>query len=165
MRKTFLAVCVLAVLIMASCRPTDMAIPNTPVPSTHSVSPLPTPIAPQVLPAATPEMPPSPVSTPITASGIHFTATIGPTCPGPERPGQVCTQPYAGLFSVMDNTGAEVMRVTTDQNGQATIDLPPGEYTLTPKIEGRFPSGAPAAVTVLSGQYVEVSVELDTGIR
>ena len=99
------------------------------------------------------------------ASGIHLTATIGPTCPGPERPGQVCTQPYQGLFVVTSNTGAEVTRATTDQDGKATIDLPPGNYTITPKVEGRLPSGAPTAVTVLSGQYVEVSIELDSGIR
>jgi hypothetical protein len=90
---------------------------------------------------------------------------IRPTCPGPERPGQICTQPYQGLFIVTNNAGAEAARATTDQDGKATIDLPPGNYTITPKVEGRFPSGAPAAVTVLSGQYVEVSIELDSGLR
>jgi hypothetical protein len=99
------------------------------------------------------------------ASGIHLTATIGPTCPGPERPGQVCTQPYEGLFVVTNSAGTEVARATTDQNGKATIDLPPGDYTITPRVEGRFPSGAPATVTVISGQYVEASIELDSGIR
>jgi len=161
MRKIILTVSVLAVCAVASCRPT-----LAPTPSVNPTSPLPTSVAPQSLPTATLELPPSPVSTPATpASGIRLTATMGPTCPGPERPGQVCTQPYEGLFVVTDNAGAEVARVTTDQNGQAAIDLPPGDYTLTPKIEGRFPSGAPTAVTVLSGQVVEVSVELDTGIR
>ena len=99
------------------------------------------------------------------ASGVRLTATIRPTCPGPERPGQICTQPYQGLFIVTNNAGAEAARATTDQDGKATIDLPPGNYTITPKVEGRFPSGAPAAVTVLFGQYVEVSIELDSGIR
>ena len=57
------------------------------------------------------------------------------------------------------------MRATTDQDGKATIDLPPGSYIVTPKVEGKFPLGAPTGVTVLPGQYVEVSVGLDTGIR
>ncbi len=57
------------------------------------------------------------------------------------------------------------MRATTDQYGKATIDLPPGNYASAPKVEGKWPSGAPTAVTVLPGQYVEVSVGLDTGIR
>jgi hypothetical protein len=99
------------------------------------------------------------------SSGIRLTATVGPTCPGPERPDQVCTQPYEGLFVVTDGSGAEVARTTTDQTGQAMIDLPPGDYTVTPKIEGRFPSGAPAVVSVSAGQYVEVQIELDSGMR
>ena len=161
MRKTFLAICLLVILVMVSCRPAGTSLPSTPVPSIQSVSPLPTPFAPQVVP----EVPLSPVSTPIAASGIHLTAAISPTCPGPERPGQVCTQPYQGLFVVTDDDGVEAARAATDQNGQATIDLPPGNYTITPKIEGKWPSGAPATVTVPAGQYVEVSIELDSGMR
>jgi hypothetical protein len=98
-------------------------------------------------------------------SGILLTATIGPTCPGPERPGQVCTQPYEGLFVVSEDSGAEVARFTTNQNGQAVIDLLPGAYTITPEIKGRFPSGAPVKATVVDGQYVEVAIELDSGMR
>ncbi|HSD84742.1 MAG TPA: prealbumin-like fold domain-containing protein, partial [Anaerolineae bacterium] len=116
-------------------------------------------------PTTTLATPLRPLNTPAApASGIRLTAMMGPTCPGPERPGQVCTQPYTGVF-VVTKADAEVARITTDQNGKATINLPPGEYTLTPELEGRSPSGGPTTVTVLSGQYVEVSVELDTGIR
>jgi hypothetical protein len=106
------------------------------------------------------------VSTPIAAAGIHLTATLGSTCPGPTRSDQACARrPYEGLFVVTNASGAEVARVTTDQNGMATIDLPPGEYTITPKIEGRLPSGAPVTATVFAGQYTEVSLELDSGMR
>lgn len=161
MHKIIVTASLLGVLLVAGCRPT-----GTLVPLASPTSPLPTSVAPQSLPTATLAAPLSPVNTPaISASGIRLTATMGPTCPGPERPGQVCTQPFEGLFVVTDNSGAEVASITTNQNGKATIDLPPGAYTITPKIEGRFPSGAPTTVTVLSGQYVEVSVELDTGIR
>jgi len=161
MRKNILAVCVLAVLFVASCRPT-----LAPTPSANPTSPLPTSVAPQSLPTATLGVSPGPTSLPApAASGIRLTATMGPTCPGPERPGQVCSQPYEGLFSVADGSGTEVARLTTDRDGTAAIDLPPGAYTVTPKIEGRFPAGVPTAVTVVSGQYIEVSVELDTGIR
>ena len=111
------------------------------------------------------EVPLSPASTPFAASGVHLTATIGPTCPGPVRPGQVCTRPYEGLFVVTDKAGAEVARAGTNQNGLVTIDLPPGDYIITPNIEGRFPLGAPATVTVTPGQFAEVSIGLDSGIR
>ncbi len=165
MRKVFLAIGVGFVLAAAGCRPAATPVPNLSVPTSDSHLPLPSPTAPQVVPENTREVPLSPESTPATASGIHLKATIGPTCPGPERPGQVCTRPYAGPFVVTDKTGAEAARANTDENGQATINLPPGEYTVAPKVEGRFPSGAPTNVTVPPGQYVAVSIELDTGIR
>jgi hypothetical protein len=69
------------------------------------------------------------------------------------------------LFVITDSTGAEAARAITNAEGQAVIDLPPGEYTITPKIEGRFPSGAPVNATVATGQYVDVALELDSGIR
>ena len=110
-------------------------------------------------------MSPSPETTPVPTSGIHLTATIGPTCPGPERPGEVCTKPYQGTFIVTDKAGAEVAHATTDQTGQATINLPPGDYVINPKVEGKLPSAAATSVTVPSGQYVKLSISLDTGIR
>ncbi len=70
-----------------------------------------------------------------------------------------------GEFSITTNQNTAAIQVTTDQDGQVTVDLPPGQYTVTPKIEGRFPSGAPVDVTVPPGQIVEVSVELDSGMR
>ena len=164
MQRVFVATCVLAVFALAGCRPAGTPVPNTPASSRTSPLP-PTPIVPQGVPEATREGSPSPVRTPFAASGIHLTATLGPTCPGPERPGQACIRPYEGLFVVTDNTGVEVARASTNQNGTATIDLPPGDYIIAPKIEGRFPSGAPTAVAVPAGQFVEVSIELDSGIR
>lgn len=165
MRKVFLIVCTLVVLAAAGCRPAAAPVSNTPAPSSNSPLSLPTPIAPQAVPGFTREVPLSPASTPFADSGVRLTATIGPTCPGPERPGQVCTRPYEGLFVVTDNAGVQVARASTDQHGMATIVLPPGNYVITPKIEGRFPSGAPVTVTVFPDQYVQVSIGLDSGIR
>jgi hypothetical protein len=168
MPKVILVICALAVLALltiAGCRPTATLVPMTPGSTASPLSPLLTPFATQVVPEATHKVLPGPARTPFAASGIHLKATIGPTCPGPERPGQLCIQPYVGMFVVTDSTGAEVARASTDQNGTATIDLLPGDYTITPKIDGKFPSGAPTAVTVLPGQYLEISIDLDSGIR
>jgi hypothetical protein len=163
LKPIFLFGSLLALLLLANCKPAATPAPQPP-------SPLPSPVAPQqIVPEATPEVLPGPVGTPIppvvAASGIRITAKIGPTCPGPQRPGQVCEGPYEGEFSVTTSDGTEAARVMTDQNGQVTVDLPPGQYTVTPKIEGRLPSGAPVDVTVPPGEVVEVSVELDTGMR
>jgi len=166
MRQRFLVVCALAFLTVAGCRPTATPAPSTP---RSTARPLPLTLTPAglqvVVPEATREALPDPARTPLVASGIHLTAMVGPTCPGPERPGQVCRLPYEGLFVVTDDTGAEVARATTNQNGKATFDLPAGTYTVTPGVDGKFPSGAPAAVVVAPGQYLEVSIDLDSGIR
>ena len=50
-------------------------------------------------------------------------------------------------------------------SGKATINLPPGDYSIVLKVEGKLPSGAPTSATVIAGQYVEVSIELDSGMR
>ncbi len=100
------------------------------------------------------------------ASGARFTAQMGPTCPGPERPGEVCTRPYQGELLVKDASGAEVAQVQTDEKGQATLDLAPGEYTVVPVVDDSpYPRGAQVIFTVQAGQYTDVAVELDTGIR
>ncbi len=149
-------------LILQGCQPATTSTPAV------RPSPLPT-VAQQSLPTATHEVPPSPAATPVSTtaatSGLHIVAKIGPTCPGPQRPGQVCERPYEGEFVVTNGAGAEVARVTTAADGLATVDLPSGQYTVAPKVEGRLPSGASVNVTVPAGQYVEVNLELDTGIR
>ncbi len=165
MRKFFMTIGVLAAIVVASCQPAAAPVPRAPQPTISPLSPLPTLIAPQAVPEATPTALANPASTPNAASGVHLTATLGPTCPGPQRPGQICTRPYQGEFVVTNNAGTEVARVTTDQNGKATIDLPPGDYTIALEVAGKLPRSAPTTVTVLAGQYVEVNIELDTGIR
>ncbi len=155
-----------ALLVFAACRPAGapptQLVPtvSTPAAPASSVETL-VPVTPAENPAATPELVPAPGG----LSGAKFTAQLGPTCPGPERPGQICTKPYQGGLAVKDAKGAEVAQVQTDENGKATLNLPPGEYVVTPTVEGPFPRGAPVTFTVQAGQYTEVSVELDTGIR
>ena len=137
---------------------------------TPTLFPLPSLVSPQqIAPAATREVPPgfgaTPASSTATTSGLRLIAKLGSTCPGPQRPGQVCAGPYAGEFIITTDMGAEVARATTDQEGRATVDLPPGRYTVTPNIQGRLPTGAPVDVTVPPGQVVDVNMELDSGMR
>ena len=163
LKLLFLFGSLLTLLMLASCKPATTPAPPRP-------SPLPSPVVPQqIVPEATRELQSSPVATLIppaaATSGIRITAKIGPTCPGPQRPGQVCEAPYQGEFIITTSSGTEAAHTTTNKDGQATVDLPPGQYTVTPKIEGRLPSGAPVDATVPPGQYVDVNVELDSGMR
>lgn len=121
-------------------------------------------IAPTAMPATAPVSTPSPA---VERAGLMVVATIGPTCAGPQREGQVCTAPYEGEFVVTRADGSEVARFSTGADGRAVVDLPPGSYTVSAKAgAGRpFRSGGSVNVTVVAGQYVEVAVELDTGLR
>ena len=152
-----------ALLVFAACRPAGappiQLVPTVTAPSRPTEAPVP------VTPAENPAATPGPMPAPGGLSGAKFTAQLGPTCPGPERPGQVCTKPYQGMLAVKDAKGAAVAQVQTDENGKAALNLPPGEYVVTPIVEGPFPRGAPVTFTVQAGQYTEVSIELDTGIR
>jgi hypothetical protein len=165
LKPLFLVSSLLTLLLLTSCKPAA-----TPMP-TPTWLPSPSPILPQhIAPAATREVTPSPVATPsipaaAAKSGIRITAKISPSCPGPQRADQVCEKPYQGEFSVTTSQNTAAIQATTDQDGQVMVELPPGQYTVTPKIEGRFPSGAPVDVTVPTGQIVEVSIELDSGMR
>lgn len=176
MRKLIVMICLLAALSAAGCQPAVAPSPfptatisgpivGTAVPGNTGSFSAPPPLATTAAPEASSTPAPTAELIKTGTSGIHLVATIGPTCPGPERPGQVCTKPYQGEFVVTDSGGTEVAQATTNQDGQTLINLSPGTYTVTLKIEGRFPSGAPVNATVAAGQYAEVNIELDSGIR
>ncbi len=148
------ALAIFSILVTVSCAPSATPIPT---PEHSSIQ----------TPTSDSEASPMPTSMPTSASGIRFTATRGPTCPGPERPGEVCTAPYEGTFVVLRSDGTEVTRFTTDKDGRFTVDLPPGDYTITLNLAtpSPFPRGESVSVTVTADAYADVSMELDTGIR
>jgi hypothetical protein len=99
----------------------------------------------------------------LSESGVHLTARIDTLCTNGAQPGTVCKQPYAGEFVVTGLNGAEVMRVATDYEGQATIDLPPGQYILGVRTEDIYPFAAPIRVNVLTDRYASISFSLNSG--
>jgi hypothetical protein len=152
----------IAVAGLAGCQP-PLQMLSTPTQSAPTVS------APTVEPRPMPTPAPTsaPGSTATVKSGLTFIATVGPTCPGPQREGQVCTAPYEGEFIVTRPDGGEAARFKTDVDGRAVVDLPPGNYTVSTKLEAGSPlrRGGSVEVTVVTGQYVEVALDLDTGMR
>lgn len=98
-------------------------------------------------------------------SGIRGQVTIGPTCPGPVRIGQSCDQPYQANISVLDPQGHVVTQFRADPQGRFEVPLPPGTYTLHPETPGVLPRAADQTVMVGSGQFTDVTIEYDTGIR
>ncbi len=100
-------------------------------------------------------------------SGITGQVTIGPTCPGPVRPGDTACadKPYQATFSVLSDKGKEVSRFQTDADGRFRVNLAPGSYTLHPVQKNVFPIAPDQSVTVVAGQYTEVQIMFDSGMR
>ncbi len=149
---------------LLGCKPAlqPVTVPVSPTVSTPTESaPM---AAPQVVLTIAPT---SASSSAMEQSGFVLTATLGPTCPGPQQEGQVCTAPYEGKFIVMHADGSEVARFNTGVDGRAVVDLSPGRYivSLAPGAGRTQPRGEPVEVIVVAGQRVAVDLELDTGLR
>ncbi len=100
-------------------------------------------------------------------SGIEGQVTIGPNCPGPAKPGNedCASKGYQATISVLSETNTPVTHFQTDELGNFRIDLAPGTYTLHPESESAFPHASDQTVTVDKGQYTQVEIVFDTGIR
>jgi hypothetical protein len=104
------------------------------------------------------------------ATGVHGTVTAGPTCPvvtDPPDPNCAERQVSGAILVFSDANGAEVARVTSQQDGSYAVELAPGSYRVTAQpMEGLI--GTPAAIDfeVEAGQpMTELQVSYDTGIR
>ncbi|MFH1401249.1 MAG: carboxypeptidase-like regulatory domain-containing protein [Nanoarchaeota archaeon] len=106
-------------------------------------------------------------------SGIHGEATIGPQCPVAQfpTPSECEDKPYQTELTIIDE-GGYATRITTDADGRFSAYLGPGSYTIYP--EGTEPDGVQAAifpraspmdVEVRRGQWTQVTIMYDTGIR
>jgi hypothetical protein len=111
-----------------------------------------------------------PVDTPKAPSGIRGTVVLGPTCPVESSPGAhdpvPCLTPYSANLVVTNYESAVVARVTSASDGKFQVELPPGEYVVTPATGAdTYPIAQPVSVTVQPGAYVDVEINYDTGIR
>jgi len=109
--------------------------------------------------ASTPTPPPN--------TGIVGTITLGPMCPVQQENQPCPDNPYQATLTLIDERGTKVMTTESDAIGNFQADVPPGTYTLHPEHspEGLFPIAADQTVIVVAGQYTQVQVVYDTGIR
>jgi hypothetical protein len=96
-------------------------------------------------------------------TGIRGTVLAGPACPGPARIDSPCPdRPVAMTIEVVNGSDVAAT-VTSDAAGAFSVSLAPGSYTIRSK------SGLPIlksqAVVVVAGQYANVELHADTGIR
>ena len=90
--------------------------------------------------------------------------TIGPVTPV-TRAGQPNSRPYQATIDVLDQSGQVVTRFATNAQGQFRVALAPGTYVIRPESAGRYPRAAEVLVHVLKGDFVEVAIAYDSGIR
>src|SRR5260221_13675430 len=98
-------------------------------------------------------------------SGIVGQLTIGPLGPV-ERPGTINYRPYEGTVIVLDQEEKMVTQFRSGPDGSFRISLKPGTYTLHPESAVRpYPRAAKQIVKVSNGQFTQVRINYDTGIR
>jgi hypothetical protein len=98
-------------------------------------------------------------------SGISGLTVAGPQCPV-EIAGQPCPpKPVSARVAVQDAAGQQLTAFDSDAQGRFRLPLSPGAYVLVSSGDPGGPLLKPVQVTVLAGQYVELQLMLDTGIR
>jgi len=114
--------------------------------------------------------PPGSSATGTTTQSVTGRATAGPVCPVERNPPDpaCAARPVAGAVLVIQNqTGAEVARAITDQDGRFSVALAPGAYRLVPQpVAGLLGGGRPMDFQVGTGETLPpLAVTYDTGIR
>jgi hypothetical protein len=104
-------------------------------------------------------------TTPAVDSGIEGQVFIGPMCPV-MREGEPCPdQPFQATITILNPNGKEVARVESDAQGHFQVNLEPGTYTLRPEPGEGIAWADEQSITVSTGQYTQVVVSYDSGIR
>ena len=102
---------------------------------------------------------------PAVDSGIEGQGLVGPMCPV-MREGEPCPdQPFQATITILNPNGKEVARVESDAQGHFLVDLEPGTYTLRPEPGEGIAHASEQSVTVGEGQFTQVVVSYDSGIR
>ena len=106
-------------------------------------------------------------STPFVSSGIEGHVTKGPTCPGPVRIGATdCQdQPFQANITILDEKDNLITQFQTDSVGYFKLSLNPGTYIIHPESGKPLPTAADQTVVVVGGQFTQVTIPYDTGMR
>ncbi len=81
---------------------------------------------------------------------------VGTPCPD---------QPYQATITVLDANGNQVTQFQSDAQGQFRVLLDPGVYTLRPESPDHFTRAGEQTITVASGQFTQLTITYDSGIR
>lgn len=104
---------------------------------------------------------------PSLSSGIEGTVTEGPMCPGPVPiNNNACpNQPFQATITILNANDNRVAQIQSDADGFFKLPLYPGTYILHPEPGNPLPRAADQTVVVIDGQYTQVAIIYDTGMR
>lgn len=100
-------------------------------------------------------------------SGIRGTAHVGPQCPVVQAGSPCPDLPFDGEVRVSTPDGDEVAIAATEDDGSFEVALDPGTYVVDVVVSnpGGPPFAKPVSVAVAAGQFTDVDVAVDSGIR
>ncbi|MBI3241064.1 MAG: carboxypeptidase regulatory-like domain-containing protein [Chloroflexi bacterium] len=104
-------------------------------------------------------------NTPAPVGGIEGQVLIGPMCPVVQVGTPCPDQPYQATITVLDANGNQVAQFRSDAQGQFHVSLVLGTYTLRPESPDHFTRAGEQTVTVSAGQFTQVMIIYDNGIR
>ena len=100
-----------------------------------------------------------------TGGGIEGIAMAGPQCPAESVASACPNRPVSVAVTVVDDSGHDVTTFTSGADGRFHVALAPGTYTLVTRRQNQPQLLRPVMVTVAAGQYTDIKLFLDTGIR
>jgi hypothetical protein len=100
------------------------------------------------------------------SSGIKGIAMVGPTCPTVSQGNEIeCSdKPLSTIIGFVSSIGT-TYSTTSAANGSFLIDLPPGTYTIVQGGAGLLPALTPMKVNVNEDEFINVTLNFDSGIR
>ena len=101
----------------------------------------------------------------VAGQGIQGVVLLGPQCPVESLDDPCPDIPYQAWIDFRRLNGMPVARVQSGEDGRFRVDLPTGAYILAPESGTPFPIAADLKVAVAEGEFSEVTVNFDTGIR
>jgi len=103
--------------------------------------------------------------TPVPDSGVEGHVFIGPVCPVVQVNNPCPDKPYQTTLSILDQNGKKILAFQTDADGFFRVPLPSGDYILSSDMSTVLPRAMAQPFSVRDGEFTELSITFDSGIR